>query len=108
MEFISTKGMKNEDAPQGQVLVQYLEPCWGHYSVEFAIGYFDNPNDYVNDDEDNVVGDGWKHWTTENKIKVIAYCVLPEKIETDLTKLTQLEYAAKFGYSHPNLGNVGI
>jgi len=106
MEFISTKGMKNEDAPEGQVLVQYLEPGFGGWTVEFAIGYFDNPNDYVNDDEDNIVGDGWKHWSTENEIEVIAYCVLPEKIKTDLTKLTQKEYISKFGY-HPNLGNVG-
>ena len=53
MEFISTKGMKNEDAPEGQVLVQYLEPSWGGWSVEFAIGYFDNPNDYSDGNADD-------------------------------------------------------
>ena len=87
MEFISTKGMKNEDAPEGQVLVQYLEPSWGGWSVEFAIGYFDNPNDYSDGN-----GDGWKHWSTDNDINVIAYAVLPETLESEFTKISQKEF----------------
>ena len=102
MEFISTKGMTNDTAPEGQVLVQYLEPSWGGWSVEFAIGYYDNPNDYTDDS-----GDGWKHWTTENKINVIAYAKLPEKIESTLTQITQNDFIKKFGAYHPNLGCVG-
>jgi len=103
MEFISTKGMTNETAPTGQVLVQYLEGRWGGYSVEFAIGYFDNPNDY-NDPED---GGGWKHWTTNKPIKVVAYAKLPETVKTSLTEITQKEFHEKFGSFHPNLGSVG-
>jgi hypothetical protein len=56
MEFISTKNMTNETAPKGKVLVQYLEPSWGSWSLEYAIGYFDNPNDYEDDK-----GRGWLH-----------------------------------------------
>ena len=102
MDFISTKGMTNETAPEGQVLVQYLEPSWGGWSVEFTIGYFDNPNDYTDGN-----GDGWKHWTTNNNINVIAYCKLPETIKTTLTEMTQKQFNEKFGTYHPNLGCVG-
>jgi hypothetical protein len=102
MEFISTKGMTHDTAPEGQVLVQYLEPSWGYWSVEFAIGYYDNPNDYTDGN-----GEGWKHWTTENQINVIAYAILPEKIETELTKMTQPNFQKRFGSYHPNFGNIG-
>ena len=50
MKFISTKDMTNENAPEGKVLVQYLQAVWGGYSVEFTTGYYDNPNDYENID----------------------------------------------------------
>jgi hypothetical protein len=70
--------------------------------VEFAIGYFDNPNDY-----ENGKGEGWKHWTTENEINVIAYAILPETIKTDFTSLSQIETREKFGTYRPNLGNIG-
>lgn len=102
MEFISTKDMTNDNAPKEQVLVQYLEPSWGGWSVEFTIGYYDNPNDY-----ENGKGEGWKHWTTENTINVLAYCILPELIKTELTKLDQKGFLAKYGSYHPNLGNAG-
>lgn len=102
MEFISTKGMTNENAPKGKVLVQYLEPFFGGWTVEYAIGYFDNPNDYIDGD-----GDGWKHWITNNDINVIAYCALPENIKTPLTEITQKQFYEKFGTYHPNLGCVG-
>lgn len=102
MDFISTKGMTNDMAPEGKVLVQYLEPSWGGWSVDFAIGYFDNPNDY-NDGN----GDGWKHWTTERQINVLAYAILPEKMESIFTKISQKEFLEKFGTYHPNLGSVG-
>ena len=101
MEFISTKGMTNDNAPEGKVLVQYLEPMWGGWSVEFAIGYFDNPIDYTDGN-----GDGWKHWTTNNNINVIAYCKLPDTIKTPLTEITQKQFNEKFGSYHPNLGCV--
>lgn len=102
MEWISTKNMTNEQAPEGQVLVQYLEPSWGCWSVEFAIGYFDNPKDYENG------GDGWKHWTTERKINVVAYAILPRKLQNPFSGKTQKDTFNEFGCYNPNLGNVGI
>jgi len=102
MKFISTKGMTNENAPEGKVLVQYLESSWGSWSVDFAIGYFDNPNDYEDGN-----GDGWKHWVTEQKINVIAYAVLPETLQSEYTSISQKEFEDKFGNYHPNLGCVG-
>lgn len=102
MEFISTKGMTNETAPKGKVLVQYLEPHFGSYYVEFAIGYFDNPNDY-----NNRAGTGWKHDNTSNPIKVIAYANLPKPMDSSHTKLTQKEFTLKYGSTFPNLGSVG-
>lgn len=103
MQFISTKGMTNETAPEGKVLVQYLEPSWGYWSVDFAIASFDNPNDY----DDKTEGKGWLHWITSNKINVLAYAVLPETIETPLTKVSQKEVKEKYGDYHVNLGCVG-
>jgi hypothetical protein len=102
MEFISTKNMTNDTAPEGKVLVQFLEPGWGGYSVEFTMGYFDNPNDYTNN-----AGEGWKSWDRENKINVIAYAELPEKQETELTKLKQTEFNEKYGDWYPKLGCAG-
>ena len=103
MEWISTKNMTNEQAPEGEVLVQYLEPSWGGWDVEFAIGYFDNPNDY----EDNK-GEGWKHWTTEKRINVIAYAKLPETLPNPFEGKTQKDIFLEFGSYIPNLGNVGV
>jgi len=103
MEFISTKGMTNDQAPEGMVIVQYLEPFFGGWSVEFGMGYFDNPNDY----EDASQGEGWKHWSTEDTINVLAYCELPKAMHTTLTELSQLKFKEKYGTFHPNLGNVG-
>lgn len=102
MEFISTKGMTCDTAPEGQVLVQYLEPSWGGWSIEFAVGYFDNPNDYA-----GVAGDGWKLWSTSSNIKVLAYAPLPEKVKSDIAKTTQKEFLEKFGTFHPDFGCVG-
>lgn len=105
MEFISTEGMTNETAPEGMVLVQYLEPFFGGFVVELGMGHFDNPNDY----EGNA-GDGWCHWSTGNPINVLAYAILPkkpERINTPLAKLTQPEFEKKIGSYHPNLGSVG-
>lgn len=97
MKFTSTKGMTNETAPECQVLVQYLEPSWGSYNVEFAIGYFDNPND---------CGTGWKMWLTDNPIKVIAYAVLEGKLKSKHESETQKEFHAKYG-AFPDFGSVG-
>ncbi len=102
MNFISTSGMTNETAPEGEVLVQYLEPSFGGWSVEFAIAYFDNPNDYTDGN-----GEGWKHWITGNQINVLAYSVLPDSIKTKLTEMDQLQFREKFGTGHYNLGSVG-
>lgn len=104
MEFISTKGMTNDDAPEGEVLVKYLEPSWGYYSVEYCIAYYDNPNDYTDGN-----GDGWKHWVTGNKIKVLSYAHLPEKGENPYFGKTQKEFIEENnGNRHPNKGCVGI
>jgi len=104
MEWISTKEMKNEDAPNGQVLVQYLEPSWGYWSVEFAIGYFDNPKDYTNPND----GEGWKLWNPENKINVIAYAKLPEEMKNPFDGKTQKDVYKEHGTYTPNLGSVGL
>jgi len=104
MEFISTKDMSDDNAPEGQVLVQYLEPSWGGWSVQFAIGYYDNPNEY----EDPIDGEGWKLWSNERKINVIGYHELPEKSENSITKITQKEFLKIHSIeSYPNKGNVG-
>lgn len=88
MDFVSTKNMKNEDAPEGVVLVKYLEPSLGYWHLQYGIAYFDNPNDYVNDSD----GEGWKHDNTGNKLNVVEYCKLLEinqKIENPFYGLTQ-------------------
>lgn len=100
MTFISTKNMTNDNAPKGQVLVQYLEPFFGYWTIEFAIAYFDNPNDYKNGD-----GQGWLLWNNDAPINVLCYMELPETVSTILTTITQQEFIIKFGSFHPNLGN---
>ena len=59
--------MKNEDAPEGAVLVKYIEPSFGGWYCQYGMAYFDNPNDY----EDENVGQGWLHDNT-NKTKELA------------------------------------
>ena len=102
MNFISTKNLTNENAPKGEVLVQYLEPSWGSFYVNFAIAYFDNPIDYENPEN----GNGWKLWNNSKQINVIAYAELPTPIESKYTKLRQKEFIEKNGM-FPCLGNVG-
>ncbi len=103
MNFISTKGMTKETAPKGQVLVQYLEPFFGSFTVCYGIGYFDNPNDYYNGDD----GDkGWKLWIGSHKINVVAYCELPEVIKSIHESEKQEDFLNKYG-EFPNLGCVG-
>lgn len=107
MEWISTKNMKNEDAPNGVVLVKYLELCFGGWNIEYCLAYFDNPNDY----EDNYKICGWTHNNTENKINVLAYCILPitnNEKENPFINLSQKDIFYEYGTYHPNLGNIGI
>lgn len=107
MEFISTKDMKNEDAPEGSVLVKYLEPSFGGWHCQYGMAYFDNPNDYVDPD----VGEGWKHDNTGNTLNVVAYCILPEidqDSENPFFKINQKDVKSKYGTFTPNLGSVGI
>lgn len=101
MEFISTKNMTNENAPEGQVLVQYLEPSLVYYSVEFAIGYYDNPNSYESGN-----GQGWLLWFNDRQVNVIAYAVLPPAMESKFETMKQEQFIKEFGH-HPNNGNVG-
>ncbi|MCP4336269.1 MAG: hypothetical protein GY679_00240 [Mycoplasma sp.] len=106
MEFISTKNMKNEDAPEGTVLVKYLEPSWGGWYCQYGMAYFDNPNDY----ENSCDGEGWKHDNTGNTLNVVAYCKLPEidqETENPFNDLDQKAVNAKYGTYTPNLGCVG-
>lgn len=104
MEFISTKNLDNKNAPQGQVLVQYLEPFFGGWSVEYAIGYYENPDDYDSADKNDA---GWHHWATDNQINVLAYCILPDSMKAT-EKISQSEFKEKYGSFHHNLGNIGI
>ena len=98
--------MKNEDAPEGVVLVKYLEPSFGYWYCQYAMAYFDNPNDYVDPSQ----GEGWKHDNTGNTINVIEYCILPEidqKIDNLFKGLSQKDINNKYGTYTPNLGCVG-
>ena len=101
MQLISVEGMTNETAPKGKVLIQYLEPSWGRYSIEMEVGYYDNPLDYEKPSE----GEGWKLWLSSSPIKVTHYAVLPEKQETPFSEMTQKEFIGKYG-DFPNLGSV--
>lgn len=106
MKFISTKDMKNEDAPEGSVLAKYLEPSWGGWHCSYIMAYFDNPDDYTDGD-----GKGWLDWANSRPINVVSYCIL-EEIDQDTNrgifgKLGQKETMEKFGDYRPFLGNVG-
>lgn len=106
MEFISTKNMKNEDAPDRTVLVKYLELSFGGWCCQYGMAYFDNPNDY----EDPCEGEGWKHDNTGNSLNVVAYYKLPEidqKAENPFNDLDQKAVNAKYGTFTPHLGCVG-
>ena len=107
MEFISTKNMKNEDAPQGTVLVKYLEPSWGGWFCQYGMAYFDNPNDYENPED----GEGWILDDTNIKINVVGYYVLPkinQEVDNPYRGLTQKQTKEKYGDYINNLGNVGV
>ena len=98
--------MKNEDAPEGAVLVKYIEPSFGGWYCQYGMAYFDNPNDY----EDENVGQGWLHDNTNNKLNVVAYCVPPtidQEKENPFHELSQKDVLKKYGTHPPNLGNVG-
>lgn len=105
MEFKSTKGMTPETAPEGKVLVKYLEPFFGGWAVEYTIAYFDNPNDY----EEPNGNKGWKDWDTERRINVIAYCELPKKDLKDnpWISISQEEIKEKHGTLFPKYGCAG-
>lgn len=105
MEFISTKGMTNDTAPKGTVLVKYLEPSFGYWFLQYGMAYYDNPNDY----EDPKNAEGWKHDNTGNKLNVIAYCLLPQinQDENPLRHLSQEKTKEKFGTFTPNMGCIG-
>lgn len=100
MEFISTKGMTNETAPDGQVLVRYLEPFMGAFAVEYTIAYFDNPNSYLDGN-----GEGWLTWVGDHKINVLSYFKLPNI--GNITNITQKEFLDIYGCNFPNLGSIG-
>jgi hypothetical protein len=105
MKFISTKDMSNEDAPENDVLVKYLEPFFGIWTIEYGIAYFNNPLGYDNPED----GKGWTHSNTGNRLNVIAYCKLPETTveESPFNGMTQADTIKKYGTGRPNLGNVG-
>jgi hypothetical protein len=103
MNFISTEGMTNENAPAKKVLVQYLESRFGCFRVEYSTAYFDNPNDY-----DCGNGRGWVLWDSEEEINVLCYCELPKEMETEYTQIEQKDWDEKMGERFPNLGSIGI
>jgi len=96
--------MTDDTAPSGEVLVKYLEPFFGGYSLSYAIGYYDNSNSYTED-----CGQGWLHWATDNPINVVAYCELSELNESDnpFHGMSQQDILKRCGNYHPNKGNVG-
>lgn len=99
MEFKSTKNMTHDTAPEGVVLVQYLKPFFGVMTVEYGVGYYDNPNDYEDGN-----GAGWCLWDYSQRVDVIAYAVLPEKL--NIKRITSALFEHKYG-ARPNLGSVG-
>lgn len=104
MDFKSTKGMTPDTAPDGVVLVKYLKPSFGGWCIEYTIGYFDNPNDYE-EPNDNV---GWKSWDNSIRINVIAYCELPviNSKENPWVNITQITIKEEHGSYFPNYGCV--
>ena len=102
MDWIYTNSLTNENAPKGKVLVQYLEPSFGSFTIEHNLGYFDNPKDYENEED----GKGWLSWFGDRNINVLAYCLLHDPLEHGISDLTQSEFKEKFGSFHPNLGNI--
>jgi len=103
--FISTKNMTLENAPEGNVLVKYLEPFFGVFVTRYTIAYFDNPNDYETPSD----AKGWTHDNTGNKINVISYYHLDDisNDENPFFGVKQIEIFEKYGTYHPNLGCVG-
>lgn len=103
MDFISTKNMTNDTAPKRAVLVKYLEPSWGGWSLRYGMAYFDNPNDYENPED----GEGWND-NTGNSLNVVAYLELPEldEEENPFRDIDQKQTKEKYGTYTPNLGCV--
>lgn len=99
MEFKSTKNMTHDTAPEGVVLVQYLKPFFGVMTVEYGVGYYDNPNHYVNDG-----AHGWCLWEHSKRVDVIAYAELPEKL--NIKHISSIKFHQKYS-ARPNFGSVG-
>ena len=104
MKFISTKDMKHEDAPEGQVLVKYLEPFFGGYTIDYAIGFYSNPDDYIIEDDEDLKNYGWKIWSNERKICVLEYAELPEPKRFEMS---QEVFKQQNGSFHPHFGSIG-
>jgi hypothetical protein len=105
MKWISTKGISSETAPEGAVLVKYLEPRFGHWMKCYAVAYYDNPKDYINEED----AGGWIHDATGNFINVIAYCVLPDIEDKSIFEgMDQKQTKKKYGCTRPFLGCVGV
>lgn len=80
-----------DNFPKGKCLAIFLEPTFGHFSLEIRTAYYDDPSDY----EDNE-GQGWLDWHTDREIMVTHFMELPE-IDFDLVENRQEEFINKFG-----------
>jgi len=75
-EWVSTEGMTNDTAPKGQVLAKYYKSFFGHKVLEYAVAYYDNPNDYTDNN-----GEKWLTWHGDKTIEVESYIELESLTE---------------------------
>jgi len=67
-KWISTDGLTDKDMPDVRVVAEYRTQFFGKDSSEYAVVYYDNPNDYVGGD-----GQGWLMWYMDIPVEVIRF-----------------------------------
>ena len=98
-QWVSVKE-KLPPSGEGKVQVCFLSPFFGKLTLEQAIGYYDNPEDYESG------GDGWLTWDHNREILVTHWKSLDEKPKSEFDGMEQKEFGEKFGSFRPNLGSV--
>lgn len=100
MKWISVKDELPPDNTGG-VIVVYLKPFFGVFTLAQTVGYYDDPKDY--EDED---GKGWLTWMGDIEILVTHWKPLSELPETEFAGVDQKEFKKRFNGFRPNLGSV--
>ena len=91
MKFKSTKGMTHKTAPEGEVLVQYLDSFAGVIITRVGIAYYDNPNCNI-----NKKGAGWVLSDTGRAVPVVAYFELPGELKSPFSGQSNAEIIKQF------------